>query len=355
MSFISKILLASFTSLCSILALAQQNLDDGPFLRYQASGVQAQWFCDEQIQTQSWQLEHAFTIAPRCGFTRDITVRQAQSQFPVETHFQAKKIAAISDIHGQYASMKQLLQANAIIDTELNWTFGDGHLVITGDVLDRGDQVNEALWLLYKLEAQAEQAGGKVHLLLGNHEFMVIANDLRYVHPKYAKVATAMGITTPDFYGEQSVLGRWLRAKPVIIQINDSLYMHGGIHPDFLTLQKSLPEVNELFRSSFAMSKADLKQHPQLNFLRGTLGPLWYRGYFTSPQLPETELDTLLQQLQVKRIIVGHTTLATIRSHYQGKVISIDADMKSGKGGEVLRFEEGVWWRGDLGEGRLDL
>lgn len=355
MNLISQFLLASIISLCSMLALAQGNHDDGPFLRYQASGVQAQWFCDEQIQTQSWQAEQAFTIAPRCGFTRDITVRQAQSQFPVETQFQATKIAAISDIHGQYGNMKQLLQVNGIIGPELNWTFGDGHLVITGDVLDRGDQVNEALWLLYKLEAQAEQAGGKVHLLLGNHEFMVIANDLRYVHSKYAKVATAYGITTPDFYSEQSVLGRWLRAKPVIIQINDSLYMHGGIHPDFLTLQKSLPEVNELFRSSFAMSKADLKQHSQLNFLRGAQGPIWYRGYFTSPQLAETELDNLLQQLQVKRIIVGHTTLATIRSHYQGKVISIDADMKSGKGGEVLRFEDGVWWRGDLGGGRLGL
>lgn len=355
MPYISKILLTSILSLTSILTCAQDKNDDGPFLRYQAPGVQAQWWCDGQLHSQNWQQDSQFKVAARCGFSHDITVRKAPVNFPVKAHFQAKKIAAISDIHGQYASMKQLLQANGIIDTEFNWMFGDGHLVIAGDVLDRGEQVNEALWLLYYLEAQAEPAGGKVHLLLGNHEFMVIANDLRYVHPKYLKLADAYGVTVPDFYNEHSVLGRWLRAKPVIIQINDSLYMHGGLHPEFLSLQKSLAEVNELYRSSFAMSKNELKQHPQLNFLRGAQGPLWYRGYFNAPQLTQAELDSLLQQLQVQRIIVGHTTLANIRSHYQGKVISIDADMKSGKGGEVLRFEEGAWWRGDFGGSRLGL
>ncbi len=355
MSSLSKILLSSILSFGCIFVGAQDKHDDGPFLRFQTTGVQAQWWCDGQLHSQSWQQDSQFKVAARCGFNRDITVRQASANSPVKTHFQTKKIAAISDVHGQYASMKRLLQANRIIDSELNWAFGDGHLVIAGDVLDRGEQVNEALWLLYYLEAQAEQAGGKVHLLLGNHEFMVIANDLRYVHPKYLKLADAYNITVSDFYNEQSVLGRWLRAKPVIIQINDSLYMHGGIHPHFIALQKSLAEVNELYRSSFAMSKDELKQHPQLNFLRGAQGPLWYRGYFNAPQLVQAELDNLLQQLQVQRIIVGHTTLPNIRSHYQGKVISIDADMKSGKGGEVLMFEDGVWWRGDLSGGRSGL
>ena len=32
-----------------------------------------------------------------------------------------------------------------------------------------------------KLDAQAERAGGAVHLVLGNHEVMVMTVDLRYV------------------------------------------------------------------------------------------------------------------------------------------------------------------------------
>ena len=63
------------------------------------------------------------------------------------------KIAALSDIHGQYDLLIELFKNNKIIDDNLNWSFGKGHLVITGDIFDRGDKVNEVLWLIYKLEA----------------------------------------------------------------------------------------------------------------------------------------------------------------------------------------------------------
>ena len=66
------------------------------------------------------------------------------------------KIAALSDIHGQYDVLIELLTNNKIIDENLNWSFGEGHLVITGDIFDRGDKVNEVLWFIYKLEAQAK-------------------------------------------------------------------------------------------------------------------------------------------------------------------------------------------------------
>ena len=65
------------------------------------------------------------------------------------------KIAALSDIHGQYDLFITLLMNNEIIDKNLNWIFGKGHLVINGDIFDRGDQVNETLWFVYKLELQA--------------------------------------------------------------------------------------------------------------------------------------------------------------------------------------------------------
>lgn len=145
MSLLHRIFLASLLSLISMLAGAQDKQDDGPFLRYQAPGVQAQWWCDGQLHSQNWQQDSQFKVAARCGFSHDITVRKASANFPVKTHFQAKKIAAISDIHGQYASMKQLLQTNGIIDTELNWIFGDGHLLIAGDVLDRGG-ISKTRW-----------------------------------------------------------------------------------------------------------------------------------------------------------------------------------------------------------------
>ena len=77
-----------------------------------------------------------------------------------------QNIAALSDIHGQYDLAIEILKINKVIDKNLNWNFGKGHLVIAGDIFDRGDKVNEMLWLVYKLEAQAKSKGGHVHFLL---------------------------------------------------------------------------------------------------------------------------------------------------------------------------------------------
>ena len=48
-----------------------------------------------------------------------------------------------------------------------------------GDQLDRGDDERAILALLYRLEQEAQAAGGAVHVLLGNHEIMNAQGDLR--------------------------------------------------------------------------------------------------------------------------------------------------------------------------------
>ena len=81
--------------------------------------------------------------------------------------------------------MIELLTNNKIINNDLNWDFGEGHLVIVGDIFDRGSKVNEVLWLIYKLEIQARKMGGRVHFLLGNHDYMVLQRDLRYINSRW--------------------------------------------------------------------------------------------------------------------------------------------------------------------------
>ena len=60
----------------------------------------------------------------------------------LSTFNEIRKIAAFSDIHGQYDLLVRLLINNKIVDRDLNWIFGEGHLVIVGDIFDRGDKVN---------------------------------------------------------------------------------------------------------------------------------------------------------------------------------------------------------------------
>lgn len=327
--------------------------DDGPYAFFSDDDAELtlKWLCNQQVLVQQQSITQL--VAPRCGYSKPIQIRAATlPALPERTS--ATQLAVLSDIHGQYHLMQQLLQVNKVVDDQGNWAFADGHLVIIGDVMDRGDQVTEILWWLYQLELQAERAGGQVHLLLGNHETMVFYNDLRYVNKKYQQVAHALGTDYSGLFAEDTVLGQWLRSKPVLVQINDMLFVHAGLHPDYLALGMSLSEVNEQYRQSLGIAKAQLREVPVLQFLYGSLGPLWYRGYFRAEQaITEPLLDQLLQALNVQRIVVGHTSMDGVYSHFSGKVISVDSNIKRGRSGEILFWQAGQLSRGTLQGERL--
>jgi hypothetical protein len=91
------------------------------------------------------------------------------------------RVVAVSDIHGAHSGLVQILRKTSVIGDEHHWTGGDTHLVIAGDILDRGPDSRASMDLLMALEAEAPRAGGQVHVLLGNHEVMNLVGDLRYV------------------------------------------------------------------------------------------------------------------------------------------------------------------------------
>ena len=80
-----------------------------------------------------------------------------------------------------YEATQSMLRQAGVIDEDLGWAGARTHLVIVGDVLDRGPDSRDAMDLLMRLEVEAESAGGMVHVLVGNHEAMNLVGDLRYV------------------------------------------------------------------------------------------------------------------------------------------------------------------------------
>ena len=98
-------------------------------------------------------------------------------------------------------------------------------------------------------------------------------------------------------------------------------------------------------------SRKALVDDPQAAWLFGGQGPLWYRGYFSLPRASLSDVQALLVQFGVTRIVVGHTTQAEIVSLYGGRVIGIDAGLKDGVRGELLLWENGGLLRG-LPDGR---
>lgn len=276
-----------------------------------------------------------------------------EQQF-IQDHQNVKSFVAVSDLHGQFNLFISLLQKHDVIDQANNWSFGEGHLVIVGDVVDRGDQVTEALWMIYKLEQQAEEAGGKVHYVIGNHELMIFDNDLRYIHKKYFKVAESFGAEYDELFSNRTFFGRWLRRKPVMISINEALFTHGGISPAFISRGFSPQQANQLFVDSiFTQEKKKYRESADLNFLSRTEGPLWYRGYFLDQAFTKDSLANILTRLGKKRIVVGHTSHPTLVSKFDHRIFGIDSSIKNGRSGELLIFENHQYYRGTLNGERI--
>jgi len=207
--------------------------------------------------------------------------------------------------------------------------------------------VTEALWLIFRLEQQALKSGGKVHVMLGNHELMVLNNDVRYINDKYIKSAQLMGKNYSDLYSEDSFMGKWLRQKPIMVTVNDILFVHAGVSTDYINKGITRTKTNEIFAKEIIGQSWDkILNDSLLTFFMSKKGPVWFRGYFDKPLLKEYQIDHLLRYFDVNHIIVGHTSFPNIVSLYNGKIYGIDSSIKLGNYGELLIYEDNKFYRG---------
>lgn len=263
-----------------------------------------------------------------------------------------ENIAALSDIHGQYDLAIEILKNNGIINSNLDWNFGKGHLVIVGDVFDRGPKINEMLWLLYKLEIQAKEKGGRLHFLLGNHEYMVLHKDLRYVHDRYKIATKLLGLEYDELYSNQTIIGRWLRSKSTIIKINNSIFVHGGVSEEFIAENGiDLSKTNQIMRSSIERSKQEMKSTDFYKTYYGKKSLIWYRGYFYD-NLVDTDISKILTQVNSEHIVVGHCSNKEVVQLYDHKIFGVDSSIKKGTYGELLFIKNNQFYRGTL-DGKL--
>ena len=328
-------------------------LKDGPYIAESNSVLDIAWICNDKAKHQATEFKSIPIYFSQCGLTAEVNTLEFTEDIIEFTG--VSKIAALSDLHGQFDLMMQLLTNNKIINNEGKWSYGDGHFVITGDIFDRGDKVTEILWFIFELEQQAKQAGGSLHLLLGNHEVMVLNNDLRYLHAKYVRTAKLLDVEFVSLFNKHTILGRWLRSKAVLVKIDDYLFAHGGFHPDFAKSAVSLQSINTVFKQNLVKVELGNPREGFAKELHKKNGPIWYRGYFKDDGATDIEIDLLLQHFEIKNIVVGHTSQKRIESRYQGKVIAIDSSIKNGEYGEILFIENGLFSRGTLSGKRLAL
>jgi hypothetical protein len=284
-------------------------------------------------------------------------VAQLPTRFPA-----AARIVAIGDLHGDLAATRAALRLAGAIGEDDHWAGGSLVLVQTGDQLDRGDDEQAIIDLLSRLTEEAAAAGGAVHVLNGNHEFMNVTGDLRYVTPGgFADFADVPGLDLGDVrltdvaqpmrprvaaLSPGGPYARVLAQRNTVVVVGDTVFVHGGILP------KHVPRGIDSLRQLNADARAALRGEASgADTLAQTImapdGVVWTRLYSDPAQGQAgcTELDTMLAKVGAKRLVVGHTVqLGGITSACDGKVWRIDVGMAAHYGGHpaVLRIEGDV-------------
>jgi len=327
----------------SIILLAQTEIyaGDGPYISYSDSLVIVQ-VADSTGKNSS---SDTLLLKNKEGLKLDCTFENPEFNFSfalksrikneVSAYTDAGKIFVVSDIEGEFFAFRDLLLAAGVIDSLYNWQFGNGHLVVCGDMFDRGSYVTEGLWLLYSLEDKAEKAGGKVHFVLGNHDVMNISGDFRYVDPKYLKSAALLKKSYDQLYDDKTELGRWIRSKNTIEKIDTLLFVHAGISKELNSINYSLSQINDSVRTLLSSSAKLNKKQGLPAVLLGTNSPIWYRGYFKEDDCAEI-LGNTAQKFQTGMVVTGHTVVDSISLLQKGRVIGVDTQHAEGKSEGLL-------------------
>jgi len=325
---------------------------DGPYVSYNGDKVFVKYIMNDHGKKMVTQ--DSMPVSEKSNLTLNVLSDEEGKTFTVKLKKELEneksefskvsKQFIISDIEGNFGAFRKLLQANNVIDANFNWTFGNGHLVLTGDFVDRGTQQTEVLWLIYSLEEKAKAAGGYVHYVLGNHEIMNMNGDLRYLNAKYVEHASLLNENFTALYGENTELGRWLRTKNVVEKVGDILFCHAGISSIVNKMDLSTSKLNKLVRPYFADSSSKYST-PEAEILYSDLGPFWYRGYYYGVKASTMQIDSTLSAYKVKHIATGHTVIAdTISVLYNGKVLNTDVHHAKGHT-EALLIENGKYYR----------
>ncbi|MGI9264279.1 MAG: metallophosphoesterase, partial [Gammaproteobacteria bacterium] len=314
-----------------------------------------------------------------------------------------ERVVAVGDMHGAYDEFISILTAAGLVNSELGWTGGKTHLVSVGDIVDRGERSRELLDLVMRLQQEAAAAGGQVHVTLANHEAMRLSGEFEYISDEeyaaftveelaeqraagYQRYLTSKGLADdasaqasfasafpPGYFGLQAAFspqgryGSWILERPVVVIVNDTAYMHGGISdslgeqsPEQINqqLQSDLRAYAEAWQTLLAagvlaedikfgdraakalaavagkdaalVSSAEQLATAETSQVFTADGPLWNRGtVWCNPNAEVIRVDRALNKMGVSRVALGHTPTvdSTMISRMDGRVVMLDTGM----------------------------
>lgn len=316
------------------------NFFDGPVVtRKGEKAWSATWFCNNRVQHLEGEGD---TLPIQCAGERlSFHVRDEVTKAPSSSFAAPSRLLILSDVEGNKAYLDRALRHLGVVDAQGRWSFGENHVVIAGDSVDRGRDVFAVLWGLHNLARQARAAGGQLHFLLGNHEQYILRGNTSRAHPDHLYALAQMGGPVAAFGGD-TVVGNWLRQQPVVLKIGKVLITHGGIGPMVLKHQLTLDQINDGMRRYWRGEPASVAQ---LDAALGPSGVTQYRGYFEAmpdqyPAATAADVQAVARAFDVDHIVVGHTIVERVTGLFGNRVFAVDVNSNTAAT-EALMFVNG--------------
>lgn len=257
-------------------------------------------------------------------------------------------IHVIGDLHGHYDKYTALLQSAGLCDGNLAWCGGEDHLWLIGDFFDRGVSGMDCLELTMSLQKEAEQAGGRVSGILGNHELMILCAW------RFRDQVTSGGMKVVDQWltwgGVESDLDRfteehaaWISGLPALHKLGDRLLLHADAML-YVNHGHTVEQVN----SSFAR----LMESDDLRGWEITLNAFSEHRAFSELGITgKQRARQLLKLFGARQLIHGHTPISFANGmppeqvtdpwvYADGLCVNVDGGLYLGGPGFVHRIEE---------------
>jgi hypothetical protein len=232
----------------------------------------------------------------------------------------------ISDVHGHLTDLRANLLQAGLLDGGDRWIGGDATLWMLGDLVDRGP---DGIGVIRFMRSLQQQAPEQVHVLLGNHESLMLGERL-FSGTRFSEVWLINGGLRSDQQGLTDDDVSWLRGLPAMAIAGDHLLMHSDI-TDYLSWGSSVEEVNRTV--SGILAGDDAQAHFDL------FAALTSRYDFAGQDGAEVA-RRMLSRLGGERIVHGHSIIGTL------------LDIPSDQIKEPLKYADGLVV--DIDGGRYD-
>jgi len=237
------------------------------------------------------------------------------------------RIIVLGDIHGDFNKMIDMLKIGKVIDSKNNWIGGETVVVQVGDQIDScrsdgsfhchqpqdndDDNDVEILYFMTELHKKAQEDGGAVYSIMGNHELMNVQGDFSYVsHNNY------INFKHGKYTGEE---GRYNAFQPgneiasflactrkMALVIGSNLFVHAGII-DSISSKYHITDLNEILTKYLLGMNIGMDSFNDL-FTPHKQSPMWNR---TLANGDCSALSKTLSSYNVGRLYVGHTPQLT--------------------------------------------